>query len=188
MTTQRAEDVIDPWFARRWWHALMANAVRLVEDSALLATRGSHGGAKVMAVLSTEELAKARHLYAAAAREWSKPLEYYPRAFGPAEPVVVPDEIRQAQLAENINANAALSVSRAGDVITSPLHIANEEIELVITFAARAIELHLFEDRARQQCDIPGALADSADELHQMVLAYAWPDEYEEAIEDAAGR
>ena len=90
--TEVLDDVIDPWLARRWWHALMANAVRLVEDAALLATRGSCGRAQALAVLSAEELERAHHLYSAAEREWSKPIEFYSALDGPSEPIAVPDE------------------------------------------------------------------------------------------------
>ena len=220
--TEVLDDVIDPWLARRWWHALMANAVRLVEDAALLATRGSCGRAQALAVLSAEELERAHHLYSAAEREWSKPIEFYSALDGPSEPIAVPDEAyptdepvwprhRAVDLyAEGVvelwdlyrpgvhscpdnscrhpeacdrdaKKRAGFIVQRAARVITSPLDISDGDIEVVITLVARGIEWHLAQDRARQKCAVPGALMDSTSDLYRVVLAYAWPDVYDEA-------
>lgn len=81
-------------FARRWWKSLMANAVALVEDAALLARHDSPGLAQAMVVLAMEELAKARWLYEAAEWEWSGPLGLYGDAPRTARPVSVPEGLR----------------------------------------------------------------------------------------------
>jgi AbiV family abortive infection protein len=78
-------------FARRWWKALMANAVALVEDAALLASHDSTGRAQSLIVLAMEELAKARWLYEAAEYEWSAPLGLYGVEPRPAGDVIVPE-------------------------------------------------------------------------------------------------
>ena len=78
-------------FARRWWRALMANTVALVEDAALLATHDSPGRAQALVVLAMEELAKARWLYEAAQREWTAPLGLYGLEARPAGDILVPE-------------------------------------------------------------------------------------------------
>ena len=47
-------EVVDPWIARRWWLALMSNAVGLVEDAVALSLRGSYGRAQALLVLAVE--------------------------------------------------------------------------------------------------------------------------------------
>lgn len=81
-------------FARQWWKSLMANAVALVQDAALLATHGSPGRAQALVVLAMEELAKARWLYQAAEWEWTAPLGLYGQAARPAGAVEVPQGLR----------------------------------------------------------------------------------------------
>jgi AbiV family abortive infection protein len=78
-------------FARRWWKALMANTVALVEDAALLASHNSPGRAQSLIVLAMEELAKARWLYEAAEHQWTAPLGLYGVEPSPAGDVIVPE-------------------------------------------------------------------------------------------------
>lgn len=78
-------------FARRWWKALMANTVALVEDAALLASHDSPGRAQSLIVLAMEELAKARWLYETAEFQWSNPLGLYGLEPRPAGDVMVPE-------------------------------------------------------------------------------------------------
>ena len=87
------EDIITADFARRWWKALMANTVALVEDAALLASHESPGRAQSLIVLAMEELAKARWLYEAAEHEWSAPLGLYGLEPRPAGDVIVPESL-----------------------------------------------------------------------------------------------
>jgi AbiV family abortive infection protein len=68
-------EVVDPWIARRWWLALMSNAVGLVEDAVALSLRGSFGRAQALLVLAVEEHKRARSLYGVVANEWSKLLD-----------------------------------------------------------------------------------------------------------------
>ena len=68
-------DRVDPWRARRWWLALMTNAIGLVDDAAVLTVHCSYGRAQALLVLATEELARARSLYDAAEDEWSRSIE-----------------------------------------------------------------------------------------------------------------
>lgn len=84
-------EIITAAFARRWWKSLMANAVALVEDAALLASQDSPGRAQALIVLAMEELAKARWLYEAAEHEWTAPLGIYGLEPRPAGDVVVPE-------------------------------------------------------------------------------------------------
>lgn len=81
-------------FARRWWKSLMANAVALIEDAALLAGHQSPGRARSLLVLSIEELAKARWLYEASEWKWTAPLGLYGQAPRPAREVRVPEGLR----------------------------------------------------------------------------------------------
>ncbi|GAB12879.1 hypothetical protein ARGLB_028_00040 [Arthrobacter globiformis NBRC 12137] len=81
-------------FARRFWKALMANAVALIEDAALLAGHQSPGRAQSLLVLAVEELAKARWLYEASEWEWTAPLGLYGQAPRPAREVRVPEGLR----------------------------------------------------------------------------------------------
>ncbi|MBF4764372.1 AbiV family abortive infection protein [Nocardioides islandensis] len=64
---------VGAWQARRWWLALMTNAIGLVNDSAVLAKMCSYGRAQAMLVLAAEEVARAHFLYDAAQEEWSTP-------------------------------------------------------------------------------------------------------------------
>ena len=66
---------VEPWCARRWWLALMTNAIGLVDDAAMLTVHCSYGRAQALLVLATEELARARSLYDAAEDEWSRSIE-----------------------------------------------------------------------------------------------------------------
>ena len=68
----RGLDRVDQWRARRWWLALMTNAIGLVDDAAVLTVHCSYGRAQALLVLATEELARARFLYDAAEHEWSR--------------------------------------------------------------------------------------------------------------------
>lgn len=81
-------------FARQWWKQLMANAVALVEDAAVLASNQSPGRAQSLIVLAMEELAKARWLHEAAEWEWAGPLCLYGQEQRAAGPVVVPQGLR----------------------------------------------------------------------------------------------
>lgn len=81
-------------FARQWWKSLMANAVALIEDAAVLATHESPGRAQALVVLAMEELAKARWLYQAAEWEWTAPLALYGQAPRAARQVEVPEGLR----------------------------------------------------------------------------------------------
>lgn len=81
-------------FARQWWKTLMANAVALIEDAAVLATHQSPGRAQALVVLAMEELAKARWLYKAAEWEWTAPLGLYGQGPRPAQPIDVPEGLR----------------------------------------------------------------------------------------------
>lgn len=81
-------------FARQWWKALMANAVALIEDAAVLATHRSPGRAQALVVLAMEELAKARWLYEAAEGEWTAPLGLYSQAPRRDRPIEVPEGLR----------------------------------------------------------------------------------------------
>lgn len=83
--------------ARAWWKALMANAVALVEDAAILARHESPGRAQALLVLAMEELAKARWLYTACEWEWSRPLGLYGQEAAPARPVEVPEGLRSTR-------------------------------------------------------------------------------------------
>ena len=85
---------ISAQFARQWWKSLMANAVALIEDGALLAAHRSFGRAQAMVVLVMEELAKARWLYEAAQWEWTAPLGLYGQTPRPAGPIEVPEGLR----------------------------------------------------------------------------------------------
>src|SRR5215212_5159453 len=78
-------DRVDAWRARRWWLALMTNAVGLVDDAALLTMHCSYGRAQALLVLATEELARARFLYGAAEDEWSRSIESDAWVVVPAE-------------------------------------------------------------------------------------------------------
>lgn len=62
---------VDAQQAREWWKALMGNAVSLLEDAAVLLESGSVARARSLAILSLEELAKARWLYEQAEFVWS---------------------------------------------------------------------------------------------------------------------
>ncbi|WP_091041907.1 AbiV family abortive infection protein [Glycomyces sambucus] len=81
-------------FARQWWKALLANAVALIEDAAVLAEHQSPGRAQALVVLAMEELAKARWLYQAAEHEWTAPLGMYGLPARPARSVMVPEGLR----------------------------------------------------------------------------------------------
>lgn len=81
-------------FARHWWKQLMANAVALVEDAALLASNQSPGRAQSLVVLAMEELAKARWIYDAAQGEWNGPLCLYGQEHRLAGPILVPEGLR----------------------------------------------------------------------------------------------
>ena len=93
MTKGQPEE-ISAEFARDWWKELMANAVALVEDAALLASHQSPGRAQALVVLALEELAKARWLYEASQMEWSAPLGLYGLAARSAHSVFVPEGLR----------------------------------------------------------------------------------------------
>ncbi|MGX9296795.1 AbiV family abortive infection protein [Tsukamurella paurometabola] len=56
--------------AREFWHALMANAVGLIEDAATLLAAGSAGRAQSLLVLALEELARADAVYWASLTAW----------------------------------------------------------------------------------------------------------------------
>lgn len=90
-------EVVSAEFARTWWKHLMANAVALVEDAALLASHQSPGRAQSLIVLAMEELAKARWLYVAAHWEWSAPLGLYGQPSRPSGEVSVPEGLRSAR-------------------------------------------------------------------------------------------
>ncbi len=90
-------EMISAQFARRWWKELMANAVALVEDAAVLAENSSAGRAQALVVLAMEELAKARWLYDEASWEWSRPLGLYGQAPQPADDVYVPEGLRSTR-------------------------------------------------------------------------------------------
>nr|WP_275402555.1 AbiV family abortive infection protein [Streptomyces sp. SID13031] len=89
--------MISAAFARRWWFALMANAVGLIEDAAVLAGHGSPGRAQSLVVLAMEELAKARWLYTAASAQWTSPLGLYGLPPREAGPVIVPEGLRSTR-------------------------------------------------------------------------------------------
>lgn len=91
---QEQFEEISAEFARQWWKTLMANAVALIEDSAVLAKHQSPGRAQALVVLAMEELAKARWLYDAAEHEWTAPLGLYGISPRPANLIVVPDGLR----------------------------------------------------------------------------------------------
>ncbi|NOJ60904.1 AbiV family abortive infection protein [Arthrobacter sp. 260] len=81
-------------FARRWWKSLMANAVALIEDAALLAGHQSPGRSQSLVVLAIEELAKARWLYETSEREWTAPLGLFGQTPTPGGKVRVPEGLR----------------------------------------------------------------------------------------------
>ena len=64
-----------------------------------------------------------------------------------------------------IKKQAGFYVDRAGDMITSPMDIPEGDIRLFVTLVARAIEMHLSEDRTRQQSARPGEPLDMAEYL-----------------------
>lgn len=96
MTREQPDD-ISAELARKWWKTLMANAVALVEDAAMLAEHQSPGRAQALVVLAMEELAKARWLYEAAEYEWTAPLGLYGMTPRPAGSVAVPEGLRTAR-------------------------------------------------------------------------------------------
>jgi hypothetical protein len=55
-----------------------------------------------------------------------------------------------------IKKQAGFHVDRFGELITSPLDIPEGVITLFITLMARGVEMHLAEDRTRQQAACPG--------------------------------
>jgi AbiV family abortive infection protein len=97
VVTETDDDLVSADFARRWWFALMANAVALVEDAAVLAGHGSPGRAQSLVVLAMEELAKARWLYTAASWQWSGPLGLYGLPPRDAGLVLVPEGLRNTR-------------------------------------------------------------------------------------------
>lgn len=98
MTKDASEpELITAEFARQWWKLLMANAVALVEDAALLASHDSAGRAQSLIVLAMEELAKARWLYEEAEYEWTAPLGLYGSRPRPAGEVAVPEGLRSVR-------------------------------------------------------------------------------------------
>ena len=78
-----------------------------------------------------------------------------------------------------IKKQAGFYVDRAGDLITSPMEIPEGEIWLFVTLVARAIEMHLSEDRKRQQSARPGEPLDTAEDLHVEIFPLAWPEDFE---------
>ncbi|WP_166548255.1 MULTISPECIES: AbiV family abortive infection protein [unclassified Mycobacteroides] len=56
--------------SRRYWRALMANAVSLVDDAAVLLGHGSAGRARALLILAEEELARAQALYNSSVSAW----------------------------------------------------------------------------------------------------------------------
>lgn len=95
--TASSPEVVSTEFARIWWKSLMANAVALVGDAAILGEHGSCGRAHSLLVLAMEELAKARWLYKASQREWSKPLGLLGQAPSPPGPITLPDALATAR-------------------------------------------------------------------------------------------
>lgn len=91
MAQTKSPEMIAADFARQWWKSLMANAVALVQDAALLASHGSLGRAQALIVLAMEELAKARWLYEASEDEWTAPLGLYGTTARPAGDIAVPE-------------------------------------------------------------------------------------------------
>ena len=108
--------VISAQFARQWWKSLMANAVALIEDAALLASHESPGRAQAMVVLAMEELAKARWIYSVAEWEWTAPLGLYGQAPRPSGQVEVPDGLRTTRRphAEKLQVAEQLAAGLAG--------------------------------------------------------------------------
>ncbi len=94
LVAQEQLEEISAEFARQWWKTLMANAVALVEDAAVLAQHQSPGRAQALVVLAMEELAKARWLYTAAEWEWTAPLGLYGMTPRPAESIMVPEGLQ----------------------------------------------------------------------------------------------
>ena len=78
-----------------------------------------------------------------------------------------------------IKKQAGFYVDRAGDMITSPMDIPEGDIRLFVTLVARAIEMHLSEDRTRQQSARPGEPLDMAEDLHVEIFPLAWPEDFE---------
>ena len=80
---------------------------------------------------------------------------------------------------------AGFYVDRAGDMITSPMDILEGDIRLFVTLVARAIEMHLSEDRTRQQSASPGDPLDAAEDLHVEIFPLAWPKDFEALMSGA---
>ena len=78
-----------------------------------------------------------------------------------------------------IKKQAGFYVDRAGDIITSPMDIPEGDIRSFVTMVARAIEMHLSEDRTRQQSARPGEPLDTAEDLHVEIFPLAWPEDFE---------
>lgn len=58
--------------ARRFWRALMANAVTLIEDADTLLVKGSAGRSRSLLILAQEELARAQAVYDDASPIWDQ--------------------------------------------------------------------------------------------------------------------
>lgn len=129
-------------FARHWWKTLMANAVALVKDAAVLASHESPGRAQSLIVLAMEELAKARWLYQAAEWEWTSSLGLYgPRLAGP---VLVPEGLRTTRRphAEKLQV-AEQFASGLGGFWNSDRRIEYYELPDLATFEATAKQRNL---------------------------------------------
>jgi hypothetical protein len=208
--TEVAADRVGSWCARRWWLALMTNAIGLVDDAALLTMHGSYGRAQALLVLATEELARARFLYGAAEDEWSRSIQSEAWIEVPAEVIEIGSATQpRLQVADRypagmtafwepdndngfrfpyseseqdggeIEKQAGFYVDRAGDLITSPMDISEGGLQVFVTLVARAIEMHLAEDRTRQQSARPSEPLDMAEYLHVEIFPRAWPEDFD---------
>ena len=59
------------------------------------------------------------------------------------------------------------------------MDIPEGDIRMFVTLVARAIEMHLSEDRTRQQSARPGEPLDTAEDLHVEIFPLAWPEDFE---------
>jgi len=59
------------------------------------------------------------------------------------------------------------------------MDIPEGDIRSFVTMVARAIEMHLSEDRTRQQSARPGEPLDTAEDLHVEIFPLAWPEDFE---------
>jgi AbiV family abortive infection protein len=194
------EEEISAEFARHWWKQLMANAVALVEDAALLASNQSPGRAQSLVVLAMEELAKARWIYEAAQRDWNAEKLQVAEQFASGlrgfwdpdrriEYYELPDlaSFEATAWQRNLDKQAGFYVDRSANLVSSPLHVSADGVADVIRRAAKVIQMHLIEDHTRQQ-DAPDAgLIDSAEDLHWAVMPYSDPELYADFMERASG-